>query len=235
VIRDGETIRIDTAMLVPGDIVEVKSGDNIPADIVLISTNEMKVNNSSLTGESEDLLRLVDSKNPNIFETNNVAFFGTSCTNGSGIGICFKTGDNTVIGQIANLADSANASEDTPIKKEINRFVLMISVIAIGLGVLFFGLAFIFTLDVILNIVYMIGIIVANVPEGLLVTVTIVLALAAKKMADKYVLVKNLESIETLGSTTCICSDKTGTLTQNKMTASHMFYDFTLEDISQKT
>jgi sodium/potassium-transporting ATPase subunit alpha len=89
----------------------------------------------------------------------------------------------------------------------------------------FFCLGFIFGYDVITNLVFMIGIIVANVPEGLLITVTIVMALAAKKMAEKMVLVKNLESIETLGSTTCICSDKTGTLTQNKMTASHMFYD----------
>jgi sodium/potassium-transporting ATPase subunit alpha len=90
---------------------------------------------------------------------------------------------------------------------------------------MFFCLGFIFGYDVITNLVFMIGIIVANVPEGLLITVTIVMALAAKKMAEKMVLVKNLESIETLGSTTCICSDKTGTLTQNKMTASHMFYD----------
>jgi sodium/potassium-transporting ATPase subunit alpha len=100
-----------------------------------------------------------------------------------------------------------------------------VSVIAISFGILFFFLGFIFGYDVITNLVFMIGIIVANVPEGLLITVTIVMALAAKKMAEKMVLVKNLESIETLGSTTCICSDKTGTLTQNKMTASHMFYD----------
>lgn len=84
--------------LVPGDIVEIPTGENIPADVVLIKTSEMKVNNSSLTGESEDLLRLPEEKNKNIFESANVAFFGTSCTNGQGVGIVFKTGDETVIG-----------------------------------------------------------------------------------------------------------------------------------------
>lgn len=192
----------------------------------------MKVNNASLTGESEDLMRFPDAKNPNIFESGNVAFFGTSCTNGSGVGIVFKTGDNTVIGQIANLAQNASATEST-IKREIKRFVKVITAIAIALGIVFFILGFIYGYDIITNLVFMIGIIVANVPEGLLITVTIIMALAAKRMAAKFVLVKNLESIETLGSTTCICSDKTGTLTMNKMTASHMYYNHMLIDISK--
>lgn len=187
-------------------------GDNIPADIVVFQSNEMKVNNASLTGESEELLRVPEGKNKNIFESPNVGFFGTACTNGIGHGIVFKTGDNTVIGQIANLAQTAEADE-TPLHKEIHRFIQIISIIAISLGVLFFGLGFIYGYSVITNLVYMIGIIVANVPEGLLVTVTVCLALTAKRMAEKMVLVKNLEAVETLGSTSCICSDKTGTLT----------------------
>lgn len=90
--------------LVIGDIIEISNGSNVPADVVLIQCTEMKVNNSSLTGESEEMLRVIDEKEQNIFETKNVCFFGTSCTSGKGIGIVFKTGDNTVIGQIANLA-----------------------------------------------------------------------------------------------------------------------------------
>jgi sodium/potassium-transporting ATPase subunit alpha len=113
--------------------------------------------------------------------------------------------------------------------------VKIISCIAVSYGILFFVLGFAYGYSVITNLVFMIGIIVANVPEGLLITVTIVMALAAKRMAAKMVLVKNLESVETLGSTTCICSDKTGTLTQNKMTASHMYYDCRLQDITAKT
>lgn len=108
---------------------------------------------------------------------------------------------------------------------EIERFIKIISCIAISLGVLFFCLGFIYAYPVITNLIYMIGIIVANVPEGLLVTVTVCLALTAKRMAEKMVLVKNLEAVETLGSTSCICSDKTGTLTQNRMTVSHLFYN----------
>jgi len=193
----------------------------------------MKVNNASLTGESEDIQ--IDPGMPptqNIFESKNVAFFGTQCTAGEGTGICFKTGDNTVIGQIANLASSAESAE-TPLSIEIERFIRIISAVALILGVTFFIFAIIEENDadgIVNSIVFMIGIIVANVPEGLLVTVTVSLALTAQRMAGKYVLVKNLESVETLGSTSCICSDKTGTLTQNRMTVSHMFYNRSVID-----
>ena len=214
-----------------GDIIKVKGGDKIPADIVLIETNEMKVNNASLTGESEDLLRLPEEKTQNIFESPNVAFFGTECTDGKGTGICFKTGDNTVIGQIANLAESADAVQ-TPLSIEIERFIFIISAVAMVLGVSFFTFGIFYGYDIINNLVFAIGIIVANVPEGLLATVTVSLALTAQRMATKFVLVKNLESVETLGSTSCICSDKTGTLTQNKMTVSHLFYDMKEVDAS---
>lgn len=191
----------------------------------------MKVNNASLTGESEDLLRQVEEKNKNVFESPNVAFFGTFCTSGQGVGIVFRTGDSTVIGQIANLAQSAQISE-TPLAIEINKFIKLISAIAVSWGVTFFILGFIYGYGFITNLVFMIGIIVANVPEGLLMTVTLSLALTAKRMAEKMVLVKNMESVETLGSTSCICSDKTGTLTQNKMTVSHLFYDLGMFDAS---
>lgn len=96
--REGMRKEVDAAYLVPGDIVEIQIGDNIPADVVLIKTSEMKVNNASLTGESEELLRNPEEKTQNIFESPNVGFFGTACTNGAGVGIVFKTGDSTVIG-----------------------------------------------------------------------------------------------------------------------------------------
>jgi len=198
---------------------------NIPCDVCLISSNEMKVNNASLTGESEDI-QIDPDMEPveNILETKNVAFFGTSCTAGDGLGICIKIGDNTVIGQIANLASSAE-SAPTPLSMEIERFIKIISAVAISLGVIFFICGIFYEYETITNLVFAIGIIVANVPEGLLATVTVSLALTAQRMAGKYVLVKNLESVETLGSTSCICSDKTGTLTQNRMTVSHVFFN----------
>lgn len=179
----------------------------------ILESNEMKVDNSSLTGESLLLLRTPECTNlANPLETKNLAFFGTLCKEGHGKGIVIFTGDNTVIGQIANLVDSSG-SEETPLRKELDKFIKMISVVAVSVGVLFFILGFIVGYDAIVNLVFAIGIIVANVPEGLLATVTVALTLTAKKLAAKKVLVKNLEGVETLGSTSCICSDKTGTLT----------------------
>jgi sodium/potassium-transporting ATPase subunit alpha len=177
---------------VPGDIVLVATGENIPCDIVIFKSNEMKVNNASLTGESEDIQIDLD-KDPieNIFETKNVGFFGTSCTAGSGSGICFRTGDSTVIGQIANLASSAEAAE-TPISKEIDNFIKLISLIAIFFGILFVIFASVYGYGWADVVTFGIGIIVANVPEGLLAAVTIIMALAAERMAVKFVLVKNL-------------------------------------------
>jgi len=230
--REGRETKVDAKLILPGDVVLVKGGENIPCDICVFKANEMKVNNASLTGESEDILIDPDLEPvANIFETKNVAFFGTMCTAGEGTGVCFKTGDATVIGQIANLASSAEAAE-TPLSIEIERFIKIISAFAIFLGVTFFCFALAYGYGIITTLVFMIGIIVANVPEGLLATVTVSLALTAQRMAGKMVLVKNLESVETLGSTSCICSDKTGTLTQNRMTVSHMFFDRKTVDCS---
>lgn len=232
VIRDGKEQKIEAKLIVPGDIVLIKGGENIPCDIVVFKSNEMKVNNASLTGESEDILVDPDLEPvANIFESKNVGFFGTACTAGAGTGICFRTGDSTVIGQIANLASSAESAE-TPLAIEIERFIKIISGVAIFLGTLFFIFGIIYEYDIITNLVFAIGIIVANVPEGLLATVTVSLALTAQRMAGKMVLVKNLESVETLGSTSCICSDKTGTLTQNRMTVSHMYFNRRVVDAS---
>jgi sodium/potassium-transporting ATPase subunit alpha len=232
VIRDGSIQTVAAKTIVTGDIVIVKGGENIPCDIVVFRSNEMKVNNASLTGESEDI-QIDPDQAPvdNIFETKNVGFFGTQCTAGSGTGICFKIGDNTVIGQIANLASSAESAE-TPLSIEIERFIKIISAVAFSLGLIFFIFGVIYGYHYIVNLVFAIGIIVANVPEGLLATVTVSLALTAQRMAGKMVLVKNLESVETLGSTSCICSDKTGTLTQNRMTVSHMFFNGQTVDAS---
>eukprot|EP00359_Climacostomum_virens_P000955 CAMPEP_0204898890 /NCGR_PEP_ID=MMETSP1397-20131031/1538_1 /ASSEMBLY_ACC=CAM_ASM_000891 /TAXON_ID=49980 /ORGANISM="Climacostomum Climacostomum virens, Strain Stock W-24" /LENGTH=1138 /DNA_ID=CAMNT_0052066777 /DNA_START=88 /DNA_END=3504 /DNA_ORIENTATION=+ len=223
--REGKETQVPASQIVRGDVIVVKTGVRIPADLRMISVTEMKVDNSSLTGETEPLLRTIECTEPDkVLETGNIAFFGTMCKEGSGVGVVVLTGDNTVIGCIANLAQSAE-SEETPLRKEVDRFIKLISIIAISLGIIFFVAGFIFGYNYITNIVFAIGIIVANVPEGLLATLTVCLTLTAKKLALKYVLVKNLEAVETLGSTSCICSDKTGTLTQNKMTVKNVWYD----------
>ena len=225
VFRDGKVDSINAAQVARGDVILLEEGSRIPADVRIIESKELRVDNSSLTGESDPLLRSPECTEPEkILETKNVAFFGTLVKEGRGKGIVFNIGDNTVIGQIANLADTASVGL-TPLRKELNRFISLITVIALSLGLLFFCLGFVLSYGIIENLVFAIGIIVANVPEGLLATITITLSVASSKMYAKKVLVKNLESVETLGSTSCICSDKTGTLTQNKMTIENLFYD----------
>ncbi|XP_051982183.1 sodium/potassium-transporting ATPase subunit alpha-1-like [Xyrauchen texanus] len=224
VIRDGEKHIISADEVVVGDLVEVKGGDRIPADLRIVSAQGCKVDNSSLTGESEPQSRTPDFSNENPLETRNIAFFSTNCVEGAAKGVVINTGDHTVMGRIATLASSLDGGQ-TPIAKEIEHFIHIITAVAIFLGVSFFVLSILLGYGWLEAVVFLIGIIVANVPEGLPATVTVCLTLTAKRMAKKNCLVKNLEAVETLGSTSTICSDKTGTLTQNRMTVAHMWFD----------
>merc|ERR550534_2007715 len=224
VLREGEFRSIKVDDLVVGDVVNVKSGDRIPADIRVVQSSNFKVDNSSLTGESEPQLRTNEFSDENPMETRNVAFFSTYAVEGSAKGIVIQTGDRTAMGRIAILA-SGLETEDTPIAKEIHHFINIITGVAVFLGVTFFIIAFILGYQWLDAVIFIIGIIVANVPEGLLATVTVCLTLTAQRMASKNCLVKNLEAVETLGSTSTICSDKTGTLTQNRMTVAHLWFD----------
>ncbi|XP_077630825.1 potassium-transporting ATPase alpha chain 2 [Crocuta crocuta] len=224
VIRDSEKKTVPAEQLVVGDIVEIKGGDRIPADIRLLSVQGCKVDNSSLTGESEPQARSSEFTHDNALETKNIGFYSTTCLEGTASGMVINTGDRTVIGQIASLA-SGVGDEKTPIAIEIEHFVHIVGGVAISIGILFFIIAVSLKYHVLDSIIFLIGIIVANVPEGLLATVTVTLSLTAKRMAKKNCLVKNLEAVETLGSTSIICSDKTGTLTQNRMTVAHLWFD----------
>ncbi|XP_078276897.1 sodium/potassium-transporting ATPase subunit alpha-2 [Rhinoraja longicauda] len=224
VIREGEKTQINAEDLVTGDVVEVKGGDRIPADLRIISSHGCKVDNSSLTGESEPQTRSPEFTNENPLETRNIAFFSTNCVEGTARGVVIFTGDRTVMGRIATLASGLEVGQ-TPISMEIEHFIHIITGVAVFLGVSFFVLSLILGYTWLEAVIFLIGIIVANVPEGLLATVTVCLTLTAKRMARKNCLVKNLEAVETLGSTSTICSDKTGTLTQNRMTVAHMWFD----------
>merc|ERR1719153_992162 len=220
----GEKITVEAKHLTLGDIVEIKFGDRCPADLRVLEARGFKVDNSSLTGESEPQARGPEFTHENPLETKNLAFFSTNAVEGTCIGVVVHIGDNTVMGRIAGLASGLDTGE-TPIAKEIAHFIHIITGVAVFLGVSFFIIAFILGYNWLDAVIFLIGIIVANVPEGLLATVTVCLTLTAKRMAAKSCLVKNLEAVETLGSTSCICSDKTGTLTQNRMTVAHMWYD----------
>lgn len=224
VLRDNQKVTLRAEELTLGDVVEVKFGDRIPADIRIVEAHNMKVDNSSLTGESEPQSRNAECTAENPLETKNLAFFSTNAVEGTCKGVVINIGDNTVMGRIAGLASSLDTGS-TPIAREIEHFIHIITGVAVFLGVTFFIIAILLGYNWLDAVIFLIGIIVANVPEGLLATVTVCLTLTAKRMASKNCLVKNLEAVETLGSTSTICSDKTGTLTQNRMTVAHMWFD----------
>lgn len=233
VIRGGETLVVNPEQLVVGDIIEFNVGDKVPADVRVVASKDFEVENASLTGESMPQKRNKDA-NPDedeAFEATNLAFFTTSCVNGSCTGLVVRTGDDTVIGQIKKSVTEGDV-QPSPISLEIHHFIILITTVAVGLGVSFFLIGILIGLSLIDSVVFLIAIIVANVPEGLLVTVTVCLTLTAKAMLKDAVLVKQLESVETLGSTSCICSDKTGTLTQNKMTVVHIFTNLKVSKVS---
>jgi len=223
--RDGIANSLDPVNLVPGDIVNLTTGMALPADLRVVKCSpDLEVDNSSLTGESDALKREWKPCEDTPAESSNLCFFGTLIVNGTGRAMVIATGDNTFMGRTAKLATDTK-NEDTPIAKEIKDFVFKVSLIAFVLGISFFIIGMVETQEIVPNVVFLIGIIVANVPEGLLATVTVSLTLTARRMFDKNVRVKNLESVETLGSTSVICSDKTGTLTTNVMTCQHVFFD----------
>ncbi|XP_076661006.1 sodium/potassium-transporting ATPase subunit alpha [Halictus rubicundus] len=231
IIRDGIKQRVATENLVRGDLVLFKFGNKIPADIRIIECSGLRVENSSITGESEAVVRTNYPTDDNPLESANVAFFSSFAVDGEGKGIVIATGDKTMIGRLAGLTSQLIKTQ-TPIAKEINYFVQIIITISIICGIIFFALYLIIDPNILKAFTYLLGIIIANVPEVLLVTVTTSLTLTAQKMATKNCLIKNLEAVETLGSTSTICSDKTGTLTQNKMTVSNLWFGHTRYNFS---
>nr|XP_015840522.1 PREDICTED: sodium/potassium-transporting ATPase subunit alpha isoform X2 [Tribolium castaneum] len=220
VIRDSTPVMIESRNVVLGDLVDLKFGDRVPADIRIIQSQSLKVDNSPITGESEPQSRSDTSSDDNFLESRNVAFFSTNVVEGIGR----ACGDQTVMGRIAGLTARLQPNK-TPMAKELERFMRIISIWAIALGVAL-GITCLFLgHSVIKTLLFSIGMIVANVPEGLLATVIVCLTVTAKRMATQNCLIKKLESVETLGCTSVICSDKTGTLTQNRMTVCHVWYN----------
>lgn len=223
VIREGNDRKIEAGEVVIGDIVLLKEGDRVPADIRLIETVEMKVDNSALSGESKPVRRDA-SPHPDaeLTESLNIAFTGTSVVKGHGRGVVFATGMSTEFGKIVRLTSEVGRGI-SPLELETIRVTRTISVIALCLGIIFFTAGIFIGRGFWENFIFALGIVVANVPEGLLPTVTLSLAMASQRMARKKALVRTLTSVETLGSVTVICTDKTGTLTQNKMSVVRLY------------
>jgi Ca2+-transporting ATPase len=220
VIRDGQQKKIKSPQLVPGDVVLLESGDRIPADLRLVEVTDMRIQESVLTGESEAVEKntaKVQAEDTSLGDRSNMAYMGTSVIAGRGKGVVVATGMDTEMGQIAGMLQEQK-KELTPLQKKLNQvgknlgiIILFVIAIVVLLGCLR-GIAF---FDMFMT---GISLAVAAVPEGLPAVVTIVLALGVQQMIKRNVIIRRLPAVETLGATTVICSDKTGTLTQNQMT-----------------
>ncbi len=204
--RDGQPLMVEAADVVVGDVVVLSPGDRVPADMTLATADDVKVDASTLTGESV----------PAALRAGDRAFAGTYITSGAADGLVDATGAHTELAGIAQLTSSAHRPR-TPLAHEINRIVRTIAVIAVGVGSAFFTLSLLIGSPARDGFLFAVGVTVALVPEGLLPTVTLSLAMGAQRMAKRNALVRRLEAVETLGSTTFICTDKTGTLTRNQM------------------
>jgi len=223
VMRAGQVDEIVAADLVPGDIVLLGEGDDIPADCRLIEAFGVRVNTATITGESMPQGRdaqpsLVDE----VLHSRNVLLAGTSMVAGEARAVVFATGDHTEFGKIAHLTQTARAPM-SPLQREIARLSRLVALLATGLGVVFFVIGQALGLGFWENALFAIGIIVANVPEGLLPTVTLSLAMATQRMARRNALVRHLPAVETLGAASVILTDKTGTLTTNHMQVKSLF------------
>jgi len=222
VLRDGKEKEIHGREVVPGDMIMLSEGDKIPADARLIKTSDLKVNNAPLTGESEPMLRNHEPFDGEFLESPNIAFAGTTVISGSGMAVAFATGMTTEFGRIAHLTSAVEAGL-SPLQKEIIKATRIVATIAAVVGIFFFSLGFLIGRSFWENFIFAIGITVALIPEGMLPTMTLSLAMGSQRMAKRKALIKTLTSVETLGAVTVICTDKTGTLTQNKMAVTKMW------------
>ncbi|NMC27209.1 MAG: HAD-IC family P-type ATPase [Syntrophomonadaceae bacterium] len=228
VLREGEEISILAEELVPGDIVLLAEGDRISADARLVEVNELQCDQSTLTGESRPVRKTATpSGHPDLapIEQTNLVFAGTNVEAGTGKAVVFATGMASEFGKIANLAQS-QSDETSPLQRELGHVTRTISVMVIIIGAVFFAAAvYIAGAEVSESFIFAMGMIVAFVPEGLLPTVTLTLAMGVQRMAKRNALIKRLSSVETLGCTSVICTDKTGTITQNEMTVTDLWLD----------
>jgi len=216
VLRNGSMREISAREVVPGDVFLLSEGDKIPADARIVDENRLMVNNAPLTGESQSRPRSSRPFDGESLESPNIVFAGTHVVSGSGRAVAYATGMSTEFGKIAHLTSAVEPGL-SPLQKEILKVTKIIAIIALTTGIFFFGIGTLTGRSFWHNLLFAIGITIANVPEGLLPTVTLSLAMGSQRMAKKKALIRTLTSVETLGSVTVICTDKTGTLTQNRM------------------
>jgi len=223
VLRDNNIGLILATHLVPGDVILLQEGDNVSADCRIIEAFSLRVNNATVTGESMPKARDAEpSSEEDLLHGRNTLLAGTSVVSGEGRAVVFATGMHTEFGKIAHLTQTTS-SGSSPLQLEITRLSRIVVAIAFSLGVAFFFIGQVIGLSFWENFIFAIGIIVALVPEGLLPTLTLALAMSTQRMAKRNALIRHLPSVEALGSATVICTDKTGTLTQNRMEINKLY------------
>lgn len=235
VIRDGRQQIIESEEVVPGDILVVDAGDKIPADARLLESSELETNEAALTGESAEVVKQLEAVNASagVGDRTNMLYFGTTVTKGSGTAVVTATGTQTEIGRIADLLN--NTEQDlTPLQKRLNKLANMIGIIVLTVagGIMLIGvLQGISFVEIFTTAV---AIAVAAIPEGLVIAVTIILAIGMQRILKRNSLVRNLQAAETLGSTSVICTDKTGTLTEGNMqVVSLVTHDYHFDELHQ--
>jgi P-type E1-E2 ATPase len=229
VLSEGMVVPLPVEQLVPGDVVLLEQGDNIPADCRLIEAFGVRVDTATVTGESlPQALEAGPSEDGELIRGKNILLAGTSMVSGQAKAVVFATGMHTEFGKIAHLTQTGDQAV-SPLRQEVAHLSRVIVILAVLIGLIFFAIGQVIGVAFWENFIFAIGIIVAMVPEGLLPTLTLALVLAAQRMAQRNVLIRYLSSVETLGSTTVICTDRTGTLTQNRMTVRRLFLEENLD------
>ena len=237
VVRDGDIQVVPARELVPGDIVVLDTGDYIPADLRIIETVNLKSQESSLTGESvpvDKISEAIKEEEVTIGDRKNMLFSSSLVTYGRGKGIVVETGMNTEVGKIAGMISSTD-KEQTPLQQRLDKLGKTLGIVALIICALIFIIGMLQGKEIISMFMTAVSLAVAAIPEGLVAVSTIVLAIGVQKMVKKNAIVKRLPAVETLGSATVICSDKTGTLTQNKMTVEKIFWNDTTRELNNIT
>jgi len=242
VVRNGVEEQIESAEIIPGDVVKIKQGDKVPCDLRLVDTHSLSIEEAALTGESiprtKNASAVLPEKTP-LGDRTNMAFMGTAATFGRGTGIAVGTGMHTELGNIATLVSTVE-SEETPLQKRLQKLGKVLLWACMGIVAVVFVMGLLRKVAPTEMFLTSVSLAVAAIPEGLPAVVTIALALGVQRMVKRNALVRRLSSVETLGSTSVICSDKTGTLTQNIMKVVRVYIDgeekaFEVENLNEHT